>query len=163
MRATPLLVGLTLLTLAACDASSSPSTTEIPLSTTTTETVTTSGPPPTAPSFAPVRVDLSADGRYLVDAGGKAVYMFTLDDQRISTCEGACAEVWPPLMGTPEAGPGVDESHLGNAERRGGGIQVTYAGQPLYHYAEDSVGETTGHGFNDFWFLVDPAGGPLND
>ncbi len=159
----PLVLGLLLVSLSACAEGSSPSTTETSVSIdTTTSLVAAEGPPPTTPSFGPVSVELSEDGRYLVDSGGRALYLFVLDDQRVSTCQGVCAEVWPPFMGTPVAGQGVDGTHLGSAERRGGGIQVTYAGQPLYFYAEDSAGETTGHGFNDFWFLVDPAGGPLS-
>ncbi|MGH8912521.1 MAG: COG4315 family predicted lipoprotein, partial [Acidimicrobiia bacterium] len=101
-------------------------------------------------------------GDQLVDAEGRSLYLFTLDDERTSTCEGACAGAWPPLLGDPVADAGVDQALLGNAERGDGSIQVTYAGHPLYFYSGDaSPGETNGHGFNDVWFLVSPGGEAL--
>lgn len=104
-----------------------------------------------------------SDQGYLVDEEGHSLYVFTLDTERTSTCEGECAGAWPPLLGDPVAGEGVDQSLLGNAERGNGSIQVTYAGQPLYRYSEDaSPGDTEGHGFNGFWFLVGPDGEPLD-
>lgn len=85
--------------------------------------------------------------------------MFTLDEERTSTCEGACAEAWPPFLGDPVAGEGADQALLGNAERSNGGIQVTYGGHPLYLYSGDAApGDTSGHAFNDVWFLVAPDG-----
>lgn len=36
---------------------------------------------------------------------------------------------------------------------------MTYAGQPLYRYAEDrESGDVNGHGINDVWFAVAPDG-----
>ncbi len=104
-------------------------------------------------------VGLSSDGSHLVDEDGMSLYLFTLDESRTSSCTDACAETWPPLLGDPVAGDGVDPELLGNAERGNGSIQVTYGGQPLYTYTGDgSPGDTTGHGFNDVWFLVGPDG-----
>lgn len=107
-------------------------------------------------------MELSAGG-YLVDGGGRSLYLFTLDTERSSSCEGDCAEAWPPLLGDPVAGEGVDQSLLGNAERGNGAIQVTYGGHPLYRYGGDAEpGDTHGHGFNEVWFLVDADGEPLD-
>lgn len=124
---------------------------------------TTTHPPVTVAPFEAVDIEVSADGSYLTDADGRAIYLFTLDDERTSTCEAACAGAWPPIVGDPMAGEGVDADLLGNAERGDGSIQVTYDGHPLYRYAADSgPGETSGHGFNGVWFLVGPDGSCLD-
>lgn len=145
--------------VAACNGETA-DTTEPTAPTTTTIATTTSPPPP--PPFEEVAVELS-DGGFLVDAEGRSLYLFTLDTERTSSCEDECAEAWPPLLGDPVAGDGVDEQLLGNAERGNGAIQVTYGGQPLYRYSGDGeAGDTGGHGFNDLWFLVGPDGEPLD-
>lgn len=127
----------------------------------TTTVVTTSGLDPA--TFEDVEVALSPEGTHLVGPGGKSLYLFTLDTDRTSSCEGECAEAWPPLLGDPVAGDGVDPALLGNAERGNGSIQVTYDGHPLYRYSEDlEPGDTNGHGFNEVWFLVGPDGDPLD-
>jgi predicted lipoprotein with Yx(FWY)xxD motif len=122
--------------------------------TTTTTTVAATSVPPSVAS--------GSLGDYLVDGSGRSLYVFALDDERTSTCVGACADLWPPLLGDPRAESGVDRSLLGNAERANGAIQVTYAGHPLYHYTDDvAPGDTQGQGFNDVWFLISPSGEPL--
>lgn len=134
-------------------------TTQTTVPTSTTAAPTTSAGPP--PPFVEVSVQL-ADQGYLVDGEGRSLYLFTLDTGRTSSCEGDCAEAWPPLLGDPVAGEGVDQSLLGNAERGNGAIQVTYGGWPLYRYSGDgTAGDTEGHGFNDVWFLVGADGEPL--
>jgi predicted lipoprotein with Yx(FWY)xxD motif len=139
------------------------------LTTVPTTVVPTTGEPVTPgtiPPFTTVEVAVAngPHGDQLVDGEGRSLYMFTLDEDRTSTCEGACAEAWPPFLGDPVAGEGVDQSLLGNAERSGGAIQVTYAGHPLYFYSEDGApGAANGHGFNDVWFLVAPSGDPVTD
>lgn len=117
----------------------------------------------TIPPFEEVAVELSADGTHLVDGQGRAVYRFMLDTDRTPTCLEACAEAWPPFLGDPVPGPGVDPALVGNGERPDGSIQVTYGGFPLYFYSGDAFpGATEGHGFNDVWFLVGPDGEPLD-
>jgi predicted lipoprotein with Yx(FWY)xxD motif len=125
-------------------------------------TPTSSSPPQT--SFEEVEVALSAGpDPHLVDPEGRSLYLFTLDEERTSTCEGPCAETWPPFLGRPVAGEGVDPGLAGNAERSDGSIQVTYAGHPLYRHTGDvSPGDIEGHGFNDVWFLVAPDGDALS-
>lgn len=122
----------------------------------TSSTTTTTFQPP--PPHVEVVVEASPDG-FLTDAEGFSLYAFTLDVDRTSSCEGPCADRWPPFLGEPIAGEGVDQSLLGNAERSNGAIQVTYNGMPLYRFVEDtSPGDRNGHGFNDVWFLVSPDG-----
>jgi predicted lipoprotein with Yx(FWY)xxD motif/cytochrome c5 len=101
-------------------------------------------------------------GAYLVDLEGRSLYLFTSDEDGVSTCTEACAENWPPLVvddGAPLAGERVDAELLDEIEREDGSRQVTYAGWPLYTFVQDEEpGQTSGQGRNDAWFLVNPAG-----
>jgi predicted lipoprotein with Yx(FWY)xxD motif len=157
-----LLIGLTMLTVVSCAGEGSVDSIATSSMSTVLPTTTASAPPAPAPQFEEVAVESSSDGSYLVDVNGHSLYMFTLDDARTSSCTGACAATWPPLLGDPVAGDGVDPDLLGNAERGNGSIQVTYDGHPLYMYTGDSgPGDTNGHGFNDVWFLIGPDGAPM--
>lgn len=100
-------------------------------------------------------------GAFLVDAEGKALYLFVKDTPTRSACTGRCLRFWPPLLteGPPRAGEGVDASKLGTLTRDDGTVQVTYNGYPLYYYADDvQPGDTKGHGVGREWYLLSPAG-----
>ncbi len=110
---------------------------------------------------AVVDVTVSSVGNVLVDARGRSLYLFTPDRRNSSTCYGQCASLWPPLLttGAPVAGSGVKASLLSVAKRKDGRLQVTYAGHPLYLFAQDtSAGDVNGQGLQDIWYLVSPAG-----
>jgi predicted lipoprotein with Yx(FWY)xxD motif len=113
---------------------------------------------------ARLRTASSSLGRIVVDGKGRTLYLFEKDKGRRSTCYGACAAYWPPLLthGKPKARAGSKHSLVGTTRRRNGTVQVTYAGHPLYRYAGDSgPGQTTGAGLQDFgggWDPVSPAG-----
>jgi len=78
----------------------------------------------------------------------------------VSACAGECAGIWPPVPADdPVAAEGVDAALLGSLQRDDGTEQLTYAGRPLYYYAQDAEpGDTNGQGVNDVWFVVDAAG-----
>ncbi len=103
-------------------------------------------------------------GMVLVDSEGFTVYNFDKDKGTTSSCYGACAEFWPPLTteGAPTSGEGASSSKLGTTKRKDGTVQVTYAGQPLYTFAEDSQpGEANGNGISAFgaeWHALDQNG-----
>lgn len=103
-------------------------------------------------------------GRALVDARGRTLYLFEKDKRGMSTCSGACAAYWPPVLTTarPRAGAGVRASRLGVTKRADGRRQVTYAGHPLYTFIGDTkAGQTSGEGLTDFgaaWDAVAPSG-----
>jgi predicted lipoprotein with Yx(FWY)xxD motif len=103
-------------------------------------------------------------GRILVDSKGITLYDFVADKHMASTCYGACAALWPPLLthGKPVAGPGVRGSLLGTTKRTDGKLEVTYNGHPLYYYVADrKPGQTTGQGLNQFggpWWVISAAG-----
>ena len=97
-------------------------------------------------------------GKILVDGSGHVAYLFTKDTATASTCTGSCVTAWPPLVGTPTAGAGVDATKIGSIKRSDGSQQVTYGGHPLYEHAKDAVGAPAGEGANGNWFAVSPAG-----
>jgi predicted lipoprotein with Yx(FWY)xxD motif len=119
---------------------------------------------PAQGSASTVRVGQSKLGRILVNGRGRSLYLFEKDSRGRSTCYGACATYWPPLIvsGKPRAGTGVKASLLGRTKRKDGRWQVTYNRHPLYTFFEDMrSGQTNGEGLDDFgaeWDLVSPSG-----
>ncbi len=84
----------------------------------------------------------------LTNAKGFTLYWFAPDTATRSTCYGVCAGYWPPVTGTPSAGPGVTGT-LATIKRSGGTAQVTYNGHPLYTYVGDTApGQAFGNNLN---------------
>ena len=74
----------------------------------------------------------------LTNARGFTLYWFAPDTPARSSCYGTCASYWPPVTGTPTAGPGVT-GRLSTIMRSGGATQATYDGHPLYTYIADTA------------------------
>jgi predicted lipoprotein with Yx(FWY)xxD motif len=74
----------------------------------------------------------------LTNAKGFTLYWFAPDGSSSSRCYGSCAAYWPPVTGTPTAGPGVT-GKLGTIRRSDGSMQATYDHHPLYTYIGDSA------------------------
>jgi predicted lipoprotein with Yx(FWY)xxD motif len=115
-----------------------------------------------AAATATVSVSTGTLGDFLVGPDGRTLYLFTPDSANTSTCEGGCAETWPPLSvdagATPTAGDGVTGT-LSTFARSDGGLQVAIDGVPLYYFATDAApGDTNGQGVGGKWFVVSPAG-----
>ena len=105
-------------------------------------------------------VKSSKYGMVLVNASGRTLYRYTPDKKGKSNCSGQCAAFWPPLMakGKVTAGAGASASLVGTI-KRGAGLQVTYAGWPLYTFAGDKkAGQMTGEGNEKTWYVVSPTG-----
>ena len=84
----------------------------------------------------------------LTNSGGFTLYWFAPDTSTKSACYGSCAAYWPPVTGTPSAGPGVTGT-LGTITRTDGTKQATYDGHPLYTYIADSApGSAHGNNIN---------------
>ena len=84
----------------------------------------------------------------LTNASGRTVYSFVPDTPAKSACYGSCAAYWPPVTGSPVAGPGVT-GKIGTITRNGGATQVTYDGHPLYTYIGDTApGQASGNNLN---------------
>jgi predicted lipoprotein with Yx(FWY)xxD motif len=103
-------------------------------------------------------------GTVLVDSQGLTLYDFHKDKGSTSSCYGACAAAWPPLLtdGNPQAQGAADRSMLGTTKRKDGTTQVTYNGWPLYTYvADQSPGEANGNDIDEFgaeWYALQPNG-----
>ena len=76
----------------------------------------------------------------VVTVDGATLYRFDKDIPRPSrsTCNGPCAQTWPPLLstgGTPTV-TGIDAGLLGAVTRDDGAQQMTLNGWPLYRFAK---------------------------
>ena len=106
-------------------------------------------------------------GQILVDGNGRTLYLFEADKGSSSTCYGACATYWPPLLtgGAPMAGTGVNVSLLGTTRRSDGTTEVTYGGHPLYYVVTDhNPGDATGQDVSNFgaaWYVVGSNGNKI--
>jgi predicted lipoprotein with Yx(FWY)xxD motif len=110
-----------------------------------------------------ITVGDSEFGEMIFDSNRQAIYIFQNDSKNQSACYGECAAAWPPVLtkSKPQADEGVDAALLGTVERRDGSLQVTYAGQPLYYYANEGPGEVGCHNVDlngGFWWAVGPDG-----
>jgi predicted lipoprotein with Yx(FWY)xxD motif len=129
-----------------------------------------SASPSTAPSSAaasgPATVETASGdlGTFLVGTDGRTVYLFEGDTGTTSTCTGACAQNWPPLLtkGAPQASGSAMASLLGTTKRADGSTQVTYNGHPVYSFVQDTApGTTAGQEVDAFgaeWYVLDPSG-----
>lgn len=103
-------------------------------------------------------------GTILVAAEGMTLYDFHKDKGGKSSCYGACAGTWPPLLteGKPQVEGGAQAGMLGTTKRKDGTVQVTYAGWPLYTYIGDQKpGEANGNDIDEFgaeWYALQPNG-----
>jgi predicted lipoprotein with Yx(FWY)xxD motif len=119
---------------------------------------------PASTGSATLGVGTTDLGKVLVGANGRTVYLFEKDKGGQSSCNGACAGVWPPFTtsGQPKGSGGVDSAKMTTTKRADGKQQVVYGGHPLYYYAADTkAGDTKGEGLDQFgaeWYAVSPAG-----
>jgi predicted lipoprotein with Yx(FWY)xxD motif len=118
---------------------------------------------PAAAAHAALTLGFSEYGRAIYDAQHRALYLFSADHTSASTCYGACAAAWPPMLtkGAPSIAAGLKAGLLGTTRRNDGSLQVTYAGHPLYYYSGDTGAKIMCqhvklHG--GFWYVVKPNG-----
>ncbi len=69
--------------------------------------------------------------------------LYTLKASR-TPCQAQCLKFWPELVlpkgvKKAKAGSGVTAAKLGTIKRKGGVLQVTYAGKPLYRFTLDTT------------------------
>ena len=79
-----------------------------------------------------VALSRSTLGSILVDNRGRTLYLFEKDKRGKSSCAGACATYWPPLLthGKPAAAAGVKSALLGITRRAGGAHTGHLCGTP---------------------------------
>ena len=122
---------------------------------------TASGGQPATPAGARalLRTEMVGGVSVLTNASGRTLYWFAPDTPSRSVCYGECAAYWPPVTGSPAAGPGVT-GRLGTIHRSDGTVQVTYDGHPLYTYIGDTApGQASGNDIDlngGFWYEVRP-------
>ncbi|WP_425836840.1 COG4315 family predicted lipoprotein [Streptomyces fractus] len=133
------------------------------------------GGTPAATDASTLSTSDSPMGKILVDGKGRTLYLFTSDGKNSNSmkCDAKCVKEWPHMEGKPKAGAGVQPNLI--ATTKGSGTaQATYAGHPLYYYADDhKAGDTNGQGIGQIWYVIDshghaikkaaPGGGNDND
>ena len=160
------------LVLAACGSSSSSSSTAssstaAPAAATSTSSTSATTTAAAAVSGITIGTAKSHGHTYLTGESGRSVYLWVADTSDKSSCSGACAQAWPPVLtkGKPSAGSGVNAADLGTTTRSDGTEEVTYKGHPLYYFVADkSAGQTSGQGSDSFgakWWLVAPSGSAI--
>jgi predicted lipoprotein with Yx(FWY)xxD motif len=120
--------------------------------------VSAGGSPVAAADLGATLKTVTIDGvDVLANADGLTLYWFEPDTPTSSKCFGSCAIYWPPVSGSPAAGPGVT-GKLGTIQRPGGGLQATYDGHPLYTYIGDrGPGQANGNDLDlngGFWYDI---------
>jgi predicted lipoprotein with Yx(FWY)xxD motif len=124
-------------------------------------TGTTAGGPNAAGKIE-IKTATSSLGEILVDGNGMTLYVFKTDTGSTSKCAAGCATVWPPVIGTAEAGSSLDAASFSTTARDDGAKQITYKGHPLYHFSGDKkAGDTVGQGTADVWYVVGTDGNPI--
>ncbi len=101
-------------------------------------------------------VQKSNVGYVLAEASGLVVYTYKKDTKGgAPTCTGSCATTWPPVTGTPKAGPAdTFPGTFGVVKGAGGVEQITYDGYPLYLYAGAKPYTTSGNGIGGEWHVI---------
>jgi predicted lipoprotein with Yx(FWY)xxD motif len=90
----------------------------------------------------------------LVNGKGLPLYYYKPDTTTRSMVTGALAALWPPFDATAPTERGAAGTlHVVDTSN---GSQVTYNGHFLYTFAEDSSGQVTGQGVQDF-FVATPG------
>lgn len=106
---------------------------------------------------------VSGVGTVLVDSKGDVLYSNNQDTGSKMACTAACQSIWPPAMASGGQPTSSDSSVQAKLAVTNG--QLTFNGQPLYTFVQDSPGEATGNGVTDsfggtsFTWTVAMAGG----
>ena len=100
-------------------------------------------------------------GKVLVSPSGLTLYGLMKDTKTNSTCVGACARVWPPVLVDKgwTVASGVDRSLFGTIVRKDGRRQLVAGQWPLYTFSGDTKpGDVNGEGSGGIWFAVGTTG-----
>jgi predicted lipoprotein with Yx(FWY)xxD motif len=90
----------------------------------------------------------------LVNGKGLPLYTYQADTATSSKVTGELAALWPPLVANNPTGTGATGTL--STVLTTNGRQVTYNGHFLYTFAEDSPGQVTGQGVQNF-FVATPG------
>ncbi len=156
--------------LAGCGSSKTTSSTATAASSQPASSATTSSSS-AAPASASAVTITTKHGQLgtILAVGSKemTVYLFAADRGATSACSGACAQAWPPVIGSAKAIGGARASDLGTITRSDGRLQVTYKGHPLYTFIKDKDdGDAYGQGIEAFgadWYVLAPSGSKVDN
>ena len=115
-------------------------------------------------NFATVTTGTTTLGTALVDASGRALYLYTRDEPNKTNCFGGCAIAWPPVesIGPVRAAGDLNPAWLGMITRPDGSTQATYNTWPLYYYNQDEKpGDVRGQNSGTVWWLMNAAGNAI--
>jgi predicted lipoprotein with Yx(FWY)xxD motif len=90
----------------------------------------------------------------LVDAQGLPLYFYKPDTATRSFVSGALASLWPPLDSNSPTVAGANGKL--SVTNDANGAQVAYNGHFLYTFLDDSAGQVSGQGVQDF-FVATPG------
>ena len=109
-----------------------------------------------APAAAIAKTARTELGMIVVDAKGMTLYGFTKDVDGTSTCNGACATAWPPVLVTGDlAVEGLDKGLFSVIDRADGTKQLKMGKWPLYRFSGDAAaGDTNGQASGGSWFVI---------
>jgi predicted lipoprotein with Yx(FWY)xxD motif len=96
-------------------------------------------------------------GKVLVSPSGLTLYALTTDTKTHSSCDGTCAQVWPPVLVRNgwKAAPGLDQSLFSTIVRSDGSRQLVAGQWPLYTFSGDTKpGDVNGEGSGGVWFAA---------
>ena len=100
--------------------------------------------------------------RVLTNPQGMTLYYLDTDTPGRSTCTGACATIWPPLISAGAPAPEASLPGKLAVVKTANGPQVSYNGHLLYIYSGDTAPhQANGQGFAGKWWVakVDLAAG----
>ena len=88
--------------------------------------------------------------KILVNRSGMTLYHLSVERKGHFICtDPTCVSIWHPLL-APKGTKPTGRVPLGTVRRPNGTMQVTYKGEPLYSFGEDTKpGDTKGEGFKD--------------
>lgn len=126
-----------------------------PTQTTTVSTTSTTTTTQTMTNIITTKTD-PQKGDYLVGQNGMTLYTFDKDTTaNMSSCTGACANLWPPYTTTQV--PTNLPAGIATFKRADGTIQFSYKTKPIYYFANDKQpGDLTGDGYGGIWHIVKP-------
>jgi len=95
-------------------------------------------------------------GFVLAEANGQVVYYSSKDQTGgAPTGTGSGAAAWPPVTGTPKAGPADHFPGTFTVIKGAGGVeQITYNGMPLYTFKGAKPYTTAGNGIGGVWHVI---------
>ena len=109
----------------------------------------------TLPPDTPADINLFfEDGKYIFRVGeSRSIYVYDRDTAGISTCLEECSRLWPPVIASKGSKSVGAWTLVKRADRS---MQWRYRNRPVYTYANDKPGETSGDGVEGVWHVVMP-------